>query len=129
MTGKEALGVFSRTFLVLAGSTLVAVQGLEWADKTLIGDNALTLGLGLLSAFVGGLLAVGAAYLIRPSASTFSSAARTASVWWPSPNSPTSSPSVSCYPRCSSRRRSASSSRTSRWSPHRALRPEGGAHE
>ena len=46
MTGKEALGVFARTFLVLAGSVLLAVQGLEWADGTLIGNNVLTLGLG-----------------------------------------------------------------------------------
>jgi hypothetical protein len=69
MTKEEALGVFTRTFLVLAGSVLVAVQGLEWADSSLIGNNALTLGLGLLSAALGGLGAVAAAYLIHPSAS------------------------------------------------------------
>lgn len=76
MTGKEALGVFTRTFLVLAGAVLLAVQGLEWADSSLIGNNVLTLGLGLLSAAVGGLLAVGAAYLIHPSASKLEKAVR-----------------------------------------------------
>src|SRR6185436_16346912 len=76
MTGKEALGVFSRTFLVLAGAVLVAVQGLEWADSTLIGNNVLTLGLGLLSAAIGGFLAVAAAYLIHPSASKLEKAIR-----------------------------------------------------
>ena len=69
MSGKEALGVFSRTFLVMAGSVLVAVQGLEWVNPDLLGNNVLTLGLGLLSAAVGGALAVAAAYLIHPSAS------------------------------------------------------------
>jgi hypothetical protein len=76
MTGKEALGVFTRTFLVLAGAVLVAVQGLEWADSSLIGNNALTLGLGLLSAALGGLGAVAAAYLIHPSASKIEKAIR-----------------------------------------------------
>jgi len=76
MTGKEALGVFTRTFLVLAGAVLVAVQGLEWADPTLIGNNVLTLGLGLLSAAIGGVLAVAAAYLIHPSASKLEKAIR-----------------------------------------------------
>jgi hypothetical protein len=66
MTGKEALGVFTRTFLVLAGSVLLAVQGLEWADGTLIGNNVLTLGLGLLAAAVGAVLAVAAAYIAGP---------------------------------------------------------------
>jgi hypothetical protein len=54
------------------------VQGLEWADSTLIGNNALTLGLGLLSAALGGVLAVGAAYLIHPSASKLEKAIRAA---------------------------------------------------
>jgi hypothetical protein len=76
MTGKEALGVFARTFLVLAGSVLLAVQGLEWADRTLIGNNILTLGLGLLTAALGALGAVAAAYLIRPSASKLEKAIR-----------------------------------------------------
>lgn len=76
MTGKEALGVFSRTFLVLAGSVLVAVQGLEWVNSETIGNNVLTLGLGLLSAVIGGLLAVAAAYLIHPSASKLEKAFR-----------------------------------------------------
>jgi hypothetical protein len=76
MTGKQALGVFARTFLVLAGSVLLAVQGLAWADKTLIGNNALTLGLGLLSAVIGALLAVAAAYLVRPSGSKLEKAVR-----------------------------------------------------
>ena len=78
MTFQEALGVFTRTFLVLAGTTLVAVQGLEWADPDLIGNNALTLGLGLLSALVGALFAVAAAYLIRPSASKLEKSIRAA---------------------------------------------------
>jgi hypothetical protein len=76
MTGKEALGVFSRTFLVLAGAVLLAVQGLEWADTSLIGNNVLTLALGLLSAVLGALGAVAAAYLIRPSASKLEKAIR-----------------------------------------------------
>jgi hypothetical protein len=76
MTKEEALGVFSRTFLVLAGAVLLAVQGLEWLDPTLLGNNVLTLGLGLLSAALGALGAVGAAYLIRPSASKLEKAIR-----------------------------------------------------
>ena len=76
MTGKEALGVFTRTFLVLAGAVLLAVQTLEWADPTLLGNNILTLGLGLLSAALGGGLAVLAAYLIHPSASKLEKAIR-----------------------------------------------------
>jgi hypothetical protein len=76
MTQAEALGVFTRTFLVLAGSVLLAVQGLEWADTTLIGNNALTLGLGLLAAVIGAALAVAAAYLIRPSGSKLEKATR-----------------------------------------------------
>jgi hypothetical protein len=76
MTGREALGVFSRTFLVLAGAVLVAVQALEWTDSSLIGNNVLTLGLGLLSAVIGGALAVAAAYLIHPSASKLEKAVR-----------------------------------------------------
>jgi hypothetical protein len=76
MTGKQALGVFTRTFLVLAGAVLLAVQGLEWADATLIRNNVLTLGLGLLSATVGAALAVAAAYLIAPSGSKFEKAVR-----------------------------------------------------
>jgi len=76
MTGKEALGIFTRTFLVLAGSVLLAVQGMEWADATLIGNNVLTLGLGLLSALVGALFAVAAAYVIRPSANKLEKSVR-----------------------------------------------------
>jgi hypothetical protein len=76
MTVKETLGVFSRTFLVLAGSVLLAVQGLQWADKTLLGNNALTLGLGLLSAVVGAAIAVGVAYLYHPSNSKLEKAIR-----------------------------------------------------
>lgn len=76
MTGKEALGVFSRTFLVLAGAALLAIQGLEWADKTLIVQNVTTLGLALLSATLGALGAVAVAYLARPSASKLEKAVR-----------------------------------------------------
>ena len=76
MTRKEALGVFTRTFLVFAGSVLLVVQTLEWADPTLLGNNILTLGLGLLSAAVGGGFAVLAAYLIHPSGSKFEKAIR-----------------------------------------------------
>jgi hypothetical protein len=76
MTGKAALGVFTRTFLVLAGSVLLAVQGMEWADSSLIGNNILTLGLGLLAAAVGGLLAVAAAYVIGPATTKFQKSVR-----------------------------------------------------
>jgi len=76
MTKEEALGVFSRTFLVLAGAMLLAVQGLDWLDSTLIGNNVLTLGLALLSAVLGAGAAVGAAYLLRPSGSKLEKAFR-----------------------------------------------------
>lgn len=76
MTGKEAVGIFTRTFLVLAGSVLIAVQGLQWVDKTLLGNNITTLGLGLLSALLGAVFAVLAAYLIHPSASKLEKAVR-----------------------------------------------------
>jgi len=76
MTKEEALGVFTRTFLVLAGAMLLAVQGLDWLDSTLIGNNVLTLGLALLSAVLGAGAAVGAAYLLRPSASKLEKAFR-----------------------------------------------------
>lgn len=76
MTGKEALGVFSRTFLVMTGAVLVAVQGLQWVNPEALGNNITTLGLGLLSAVVGGVLAVAAAYLIHPSATKLEKAFR-----------------------------------------------------
>lgn len=61
ITGKQAVGIFARTFAAMAGATLLAAQGYVWTTSAEYRENALIIGLGLLAAAVAGLLAVGAA--------------------------------------------------------------------
>lgn len=66
MTFKDAVGIFVRTFAALAGAGLLAVQGYDWSSSDTIRNNGYALGLMLLSAVVGSIVAVAWAFVASP---------------------------------------------------------------
>lgn len=70
--------IFWRTFAQLALAAVLAVQGLNWTDPEEVKVNATTLGIALLAAAVGGLVAVLWAFAGSPAASATEKAVRSA---------------------------------------------------
>ncbi len=70
--------VFWRTFAQLALAVLLASAGLNWADPEEAKVNAVTLGLGLLMAAVGGVVAVLWAWGLTPATTAMEKALRSA---------------------------------------------------
>jgi hypothetical protein len=70
--------IFWRTFGQLALAALLAVQGLNWTDPEKVKINATTLGVALLAAAVGGLVAVLWAFAASPAATALEKAIRSA---------------------------------------------------
>lgn len=78
MTLTDAVRVFVRTFAQLGGAALIAVQGYDWATSDAIGDNGYALGLALLAALVGSLVATGWAFVGSPATTPLDKALRSA---------------------------------------------------
>ena len=76
MTLRDAVAVFARTFAQLAAAALIAVQGYDWASGNEIQDNGIVLGLALLSALIGALVAAGWAFVGSPAATPLGKAVR-----------------------------------------------------
>lgn len=72
------MSIFWRTFAQLALAVLLAVQGLEWVDSGAINVNFETLGLGLLGAFIGAVVAVLWAFGLTAAVSALDKALRSA---------------------------------------------------
>ena|SRR6185436_17970905 len=70
--------IFWRTFAQLALAALLAVQGLNWTNPEDVKVNATNLGIALLAAVVGGLVAVGWAYSGTPATTAIEKAKRSA---------------------------------------------------
>lgn len=78
MTFKDALGIFARTFAQLAAAALLAVQGYDWTTSDQIKNNGYLLGLALLAAVVGAIIAAGWAFVQSPATTPLGKATRTA---------------------------------------------------
>lgn len=76
MSGKLAWQIFWRTFAQIALPVLLTAQGYVWATTADAKINATSIGLGLLAAFVGALVAVGIAYGSTPAATAAGKAVR-----------------------------------------------------
>lgn len=78
MTFKDAVAVFARTFAQLAGAALIAVQGYDWTSGDQIQNNGYILGLALLAAVIGAVIAAGWAFIGTPAATPVGKATRSA---------------------------------------------------
>lgn len=78
MSGKLALQIFVRTFAQIALPVLLAAGAYTWATSDDVKANAVVVGLGLLTAFVGAVVAVLQAYAATPAATALGKAARSA---------------------------------------------------
>lgn len=76
MTFRDAVAVFARTFAQLAGAALIAVQGYDWTTGDQIQNNGYLLGLALLAAVIGALVAAGWAFVGTPASSAVGKAIR-----------------------------------------------------
>lgn len=76
MKGYE--GIFARTFGALSLAVLLAVQGLSWATSQDFRVNATTMGLGLLAAFIGAVVATLWAFAGSPAVGALEKAWRSA---------------------------------------------------
>jgi len=72
------MSIFWRTFAQLALAVLLAVQGVEWVNGDAMRVNVESLGLGLLGAFIGGLVAVLWAWAGTPATSALDKGLRSA---------------------------------------------------
>lgn len=70
--------IFWRTFAQLALAALLAVQGLDWTNAADVKVNGTTLGVALLAAVVGGVVAVLWAYAATPATTSVEKAIRSA---------------------------------------------------
>ena len=70
--------IFWRTFAQLASAAMLAVAGLSWATSQDAKANATALGLGLLLAFIGALVAVLWAFSSSPAFTALEKALRSA---------------------------------------------------
>lgn len=70
--------IFWRTFAQLALAALLAVQGLDWTDLADVKVNASTLGVALLAAVVGGIVAMLWAYGATEASTALEKAIRSA---------------------------------------------------
>lgn len=70
--------IFWRTFAQLALAALLAVQGLNWTEASDVKVNATTLGVALLAAVIGGVVAVLWAFAASPAATALEKAVRSA---------------------------------------------------
>ncbi len=70
--------IFWRTFAQLALAALLAVQGLNWTNPDDVKVNATNLGIALLAAVVGGIVAVLWAYAGTPATTAVEKAVRSA---------------------------------------------------
>jgi hypothetical protein len=70
--------IFWRTFAQLALAALLAVQGLDWTNVADVKVNATTLGVALLAAVVGGIVAVLWAYGATPASTAVEKSVRSA---------------------------------------------------
>jgi hypothetical protein len=75
---KSLWSIFWRTFAQLALAALLAVQGLNWQDPNTVKVNATNLGIALLGAVLGGVVAVLWAYVATPAATAVEKAIRSA---------------------------------------------------
>lgn len=75
---KVAFGVAVRTFAALAGAALLAAQGYDWVSGDAVRNNGYLLGLALLAAFVGALVAGGWSYVGSPATTPLGKAIRAA---------------------------------------------------
>ena len=78
MTFKDAVAVFARTFAQLAGAALLAVQGYDWTSSDQIQNNGYILGLALLAAVIGSLIAAGWAFIGTPANTAVGKSVRSA---------------------------------------------------
>ncbi len=78
MSGKLALQIFVRTFAQIALPVLVAAGAFVWASDEDVKANATVIGLGLLTAFVGAVVAVLTAYAATPASTALGKATRSA---------------------------------------------------
>lgn len=78
MTFRDAVGVFVRSFAQLAAAALIAVQGFDWASGDEIANNGYALGLALLAALIGALVAAGWSFVGTPATTPLGKAIRTA---------------------------------------------------
>ncbi len=72
------LTIFIRTFAGLALVALLAAQGADWTDTGDLAVNAQVLGFALLMAAIGGLIAVGWAFIGSPAVTPIGRALRSA---------------------------------------------------
>jgi hypothetical protein len=72
------LTIFVRTFAGLALVALLAAQGADWTDSGSLAVNAQVLGFALLMAAIGGLIAVGWAFISSPAVTPVGRALRSA---------------------------------------------------
>jgi Na+-transporting NADH:ubiquinone oxidoreductase subunit NqrB len=70
--------IFWRTFAQLALAALLAVQGLDWTNAADVKVNGTTLGVALLAAVLGGLVAVLWAFAATPASTAVEKAVRSA---------------------------------------------------
>ena len=75
---KTLWSIFWRTFAQLALAALLAVQGLNWTDPDTVRVDATNLGIALLAAVLGGIVAVLWAYAATPAATAVEKAVRSA---------------------------------------------------
>lgn len=75
---KALWSIFWRTFAQLSLAALLAVQGLNWTDPDTVKVNATNLGIALLAAVLGGLVAVLWAYGSSPASTAIEKAIRSA---------------------------------------------------
>jgi hypothetical protein len=68
--------IFWKTFAALAAGALLAVQGLDFATSNGLRDNGTALGLALLMALIGGLVAAGQAFVRSPASTPIQKAVR-----------------------------------------------------
>lgn len=72
------LRIFWKTFCTLAAGAVAAVQGLDILTGNGLRDNGTALGLGLLMAVIGGVVAAGTAYVRSPATTALQKAVRAA---------------------------------------------------
>lgn len=75
---KTAFGVGVRTFAALAGAALLAAQGYDWASGDAVRNNGYLLGLALLAAAIGAIVAAGWSFVGSPATSPLGKAIRAA---------------------------------------------------